>query len=206
MVHLVHHVSNISVAEQLQYFESISYIGIFIAVVLSGHVIPVPEDIIMIIVGYIAAVHVVHLSLAIAVSIVAIVLADFGLYYLSFHGSKFAAAFGKRIKTNILSWYMGHMKERTFRVVFLSRFVPGLRVVNPIVAGFVKIPPFTFLFYSFCSAVIYVPIMVLVGFFLHSKIIPLITVVESTRHVLFTIFIVAVGITILLVAKKKFFT
>ena len=195
----------VPVADQIQYFESISYVGIFIAVVLSGHIIPVPEDITMLIIGYIAATEVVRLSLAIGVAIVAITFADFGLYFLSLHGSKLTVFFKNKIKANIITWYTDQMKGHTFRVMFVSRFIPGLRFVNPLIAGVIKIHPLKFLLYSFCSACIYVPLMILIGFFFHSKIVPLVTAVESTRHILFVIFIVAVGVVGGIIAKKKFF-
>lgn len=198
--------SHISVAEQISYFENISYIGIFIAVAFSGHIVPVPEDVIFLLVGYIAAIRVVHLSYAIAVSIVAIVLADFLLYYLSYTGKKFAVSIEKRIKVNIFNKYVDLMNRRTFAVMFVSRFVPGLRVINPLVAGFVKINKTRFIVYSFISASLYVPLMILVGFFLHSKIITLITAVESTRRFLFIGIVVAIGVALTIFVNKKFFS
>jgi membrane protein DedA with SNARE-associated domain len=196
----------VSIADQIQYFESLSYLGIFLVVILSGYIIPVPEDIIMLIVGYIAAIHVVHLIPAIAISVIAITTADFGIYYLSLHGFKLAVSFEKRIKANIFNWYIGHMKERTFFVMLFSRFIPGLRIVSSLVAGMVKISPLKFFFYSFCSACIYAPFMILIGFFFHSKITPLLSAVESTKHVLFIIFVIAAGVGMAIFARKKFFT
>lgn len=193
-------------ADPIQYFEGISYLGIFLVVILSGYIIPVPEDIIMLIIGYIAAIHAVNLSIAIVVSVLAIIFADFALYYLSFHGFKLAVSFEKRIKANIVNWYIGHMKERTFLVMFVSRFIPGLRVVSPLVAGMIKISQPRFIFNSICSACIYVPLMILIGFFFHSKITPLISAVESTKHALFIILVVGIGLLTAVFARKKFFT
>lgn len=194
------------ITEQLHYFEGVSYLGILVAIILSGHVIPVPEDVIMFIAGYLSATNVLNLGLAITFCIAGVLLVDMSLYYLSFTGSKFAGSFGKKIKTHIFSWYTGNMKKRTFRVVFISRFIPGLRMVSPVVAGFSKIPPLKFFTYALVAACAYAPITVLIGFFLHSHITPLITMVETTRHALFVIFLVAVGVSITLFVRKKFFT
>lgn len=196
----------ISIADQLQYFESISYFGIFLAVILSGYIIPVPEDVIMFIVGYISAIHAVHLVPAVTISIFAIIVADYTLYYLSFRGFKLAVSFEKKIKASILNWYIARMKEHTFFVMFFSRFVPGLRVVSPLIAGMVKISHAKFLINSICSALVFAPLMILVGFFFHSKITPLIGAVESTKHILFIVFVIGVGLFAAVFARKKFFT
>lgn len=205
MVHLPHG-HGVSIQDQIEYFERISYLGIFLVVILSGYIIPVPEDIIMLIVGYIAATHVVHLIPATAISIIAIAVADFGIYYLSLHGFKLAVSFEKRIKANIFNWYIGHMKEHTFFVMLFSRFIPGLRVVSSLTAGMLKVSPLKFLTYSFFSACIYAPFMILIGFFFHSKITPLLTAVETTKHTLFIIFMIAASIAMAIFARKKFFT
>lgn len=196
----------ISVSEQMQYFESISYFGIFLSVILSGYIIPVPEDIVLFIVGYIAAIHAVHLVPAIAISIFAIIVADYTLYYLSFRGFKWAVSFEKKIKASILNWYITRMKEHTFFVMFFSRFVPGLRVVSPLIAGMVKISHAKFLLNSVCSAFVFAPLMILVGFFFHSKITPLIGAVETTKHALFIILVVSLGLLTAVFVRKKFFT
>ncbi len=190
----------------LQYFESLSYFGIFFAIALSGHVIPMPEEVILLIVGFIAASGIVKLPLAILVSVIGILVADIGFYFLSAEGAKLAVHFKSKIKTDIFDWYASHMKERTFLVMFLSRFVPVLRVVSPLVAGAVRINPPRFILFSFLSALVYVPIIVLIGFFFQSKITPLISAAQTTRHFLFLGLLVVTGVAVALVAKKKFFT
>lgn len=189
----------------IEFFESISYVGIFVLVALSGHVVPLPEDVVMLLTGYIAAIGIVKLPIALLVAFVAILIADFTMYYLSFTGTKFAMMIEQRIKTNLFSWYADKMRTRAFPMIFASRFIPGIRFLGPIIAGYVKLKPHVFLFYSFCSAIIYVPTLIIIGFIFHSKISPLLGVVESTRHIIFIVILVVLAILISVFVHRKFF-
>ena len=159
----------------------------------------------MLLTGYIAAIGIVKLPTVIVVALVAILCADFLLYYLSFTGTNFALMIERRIKANLFSWYASRMRKRAFPLIFISRFVPGLRFLGPIMAGYVKLKPLTFFFYSFCSSIIYVPLMITIGFLFHKRITPLLGVVESTRHVIFIIILVALTIGLSIFVHRKFF-
>lgn len=192
-------------SDPVQYFESISYVGVFFAVGLSGHVLPLPEDAVMLLTGYIAAQGIVFLPRVILVALVAILLADFGLYYLSYTGARIAAKIEARIKANLFSWYAERMKKHAFRFIFMSRFVPGLRFVGPVIAGYIKVRPATFFLYSFCSAIVYVPLMIMLGYIFHQKITPLLSVVESTRHVIFAVVLFVLSALVVTWVYRKFF-
>jgi membrane protein DedA with SNARE-associated domain len=194
-----------SFSDPVQYFESISYLGVFVAVGLSGHVLPLPEDAIMLLTGYIAALGIVKLPNVIAVAIVAILFADFCLYYVSYTGARIATKIEARIKANIFSWYADRMRKHAFRFVFISRFVPGLRFVGPVIAGYIKIRPLTFFLYSCCSAFIYVPTVITIGYIFDQKITPLLGVVESTRHIIFAVLLAVLTIGLVVWAYRKFF-
>jgi membrane protein DedA with SNARE-associated domain len=201
---MIHH--HLSVTEQIQYFENISYVGVFAIVLLSGYIVPLPEDIILPLVGYIAALGFVRLTFVTILSVVSIVLADFLLYYLSLTGKKVAIKLEAKIKASLFKWYIDMMTRHTFFVMFFSRFVPGLRFINPLVAGFVKISPAKFSLYTIVSASMYVPIMIFLGYFLSAHIAPLLTAVESVRHILIIAILVIVGVTIAFFVNKKFFS
>ena len=204
MWHVFRHI--VTFADPVHSFQNISYLGIFLVVALSGHVLPLPEDAVMLLIGYVSALGVVSFPLAILVAVIAILFADFCLYYLSYTGAHIAEKIERRIKANIFTWYSDRMRARAFQYIFISRFIPGMRFVGPVVAGYVKISPLRYIFYAFCSAVIYVPLMITIGFLFHEKITPLISVVESTRHVVFIVALAVLAVAISVVVYRKLFT
>ncbi|MEK7185178.1 MAG: DedA family protein [Patescibacteria group bacterium] len=166
---------------------------------------PLPEDVVMLLVGYISAVGIVKFPIAVLVAFVAILCADFALYYLSLTGTKFALMIERRVKANIFSWYADRMRKHAFPMIFVSRFIPGIRFLGPIVAGYVKLKPATFFLYSLCSAVVYVPITITIGFLFHEKITPLIGAVQSTRHAIFIVILLVLAIALSILVHRKLF-
>lgn len=192
------------IANYVQDLQSVSYIGLFLVIVVHRYVIPFPEDILLLLIGYVAGEEFFNVWGAIIVTIVGIVIADMSLFYLSLGGAKIAVRFERKIKVNIFDWYTARMKERSFTTIFISRFVPGFRMVIPLVAGFVKINPLKFGLYTSLSIVVYTPIVILVGFFFHSQVLPAISKLESIRHAPFVIFILIVGVWTFSFVHRRF--
>lgn len=195
-----------SVASQIQYIEHFSYLGIFVGVLLAGHIVPIPEDVVLLLSGYLVAIGYAKIFPMVLISIVAPILADAIFYWLSWTGNKFALGIEHKIKNNIFSTYKTLMERHTFFVVFFSRFIPGFRLASPLMAGFIKVPWWKFFSYNILSAVFYGPIFLLLGYIFHLKITPLIIAVESLRHFFSLGILVLLGILIAVVLSKKFFS
>ena len=63
--------------------EQYSYLAIFIFALFSGYFIPIPEEIILLITGYMARSHLIHLTPAIFVVVVAFIIGDNILFKLT---------------------------------------------------------------------------------------------------------------------------
>src|SRR2546423_1085303 len=101
----------------LAFVENLSYIGIFLAVGFSGYAIPIPEELILILGGYIAAEHIASLPLVIGVSVLGAIFGDMLIFYLSGHGSRFTHKYHKHVEKSHAGWYVRHMKENTFETI-----------------------------------------------------------------------------------------
>jgi membrane-associated protein len=186
----------------LAYVENLSYIGIFLSVAFSGYAIPIPEEIILILGGFLAAQGISSLPLVIIASVLGAVFGDSVIYYLSGHGSRFTQKYHKRVEKTHLGWYLRHMKENTWLTVFFSRFIVGMRFFNPLVSGLMKVKWKTFVSATSLSALIYIPIIVLVGFYSHHQINMIIHIARSIRHLLFILFTVGTAILIVLFIRN----
>jgi len=70
--------------------EQLSYGGIFLITFFSGYLIPVPEEIILLSIGYLSSVGSIHFGRAMLVSLLAIFASDCTLFYLVRHHNIFA--------------------------------------------------------------------------------------------------------------------
>ena len=56
----------------LNYLEQLSYVGLFLFVVFSGYLIPIPEEIMLLLLGYIAGVGIINIYTALAAGILGV--------------------------------------------------------------------------------------------------------------------------------------
>lgn len=181
----------------LQYVEHLSYIGIFLAVAFSGYAIPIPEEVILILGGFLAASGISNIFLVMLASFLGALCGDTLIYYLSGHGSRFTHQYHARVEKTHAGWYIRHMKKKPMQTIFFSRFIIGMRFLNPLVSGLLRIPWKKFVLATALSAIIYIPIIILLGFVFHNQINLLLHIVHSVREAI--IGAIIIGSVILIV-------
>ncbi len=179
----------------LSYVEHLSYIGTFFSVAFSGYAIPIPEELILVFGGFLSAQGISNLYAIMAVSILGAVMGDNLIYYLSSHGSRFTQKYHKKVEKSHAGWYMRHMRKNPASTIFFSRFIVGMRFLNPLVSGLMEIPWKIFFISSFLSACIYIPLIVFLGFYFHNQIHTVLHVMHSIKQ--FTIMTIIAGTLIL---------
>lgn len=185
-----------------QYVEHLSYIGFFLAVAFSGYAIPVPEEIVLLLAGYLAAEGIIHLPIVIIVCVLGAVFGDFVIYYLSGHGSRFTQKYHARVEQTHLGWYMRHMKENTAKTVFFSRFIVGMRFFNPLISGLMRVPADIFVLSTALSATIYIPIIIFLGYYFSSSINTVIHLAELFRETILLLLVAGSTFLILVLFKN----
>jgi membrane protein DedA with SNARE-associated domain len=170
--------------QSLQYIEHLSYLGTFFSVGLSGYVIPIPEEAILILSGYLAAQGITHLYAVMVVCVLGAIGGDSLIYYLSSHGSAFTEKYVHKIESSQMGWYMRAMRRDTMRTIFLSRFIVGMRFLNPLVSGLMKIPFQRFIVASAASAMIYIPCIIFLGYYFSSQINLVLHIAHSVREII----------------------
>ncbi len=181
----------------LSYVQHLSYIGIFVAVAASGYLIPIPEEIILILGGYLAAEHLSHLPLIMLASVLGAIAGDSVIYYLSGHGSRFTHKYHARVEASHVGWYIRHMRENPMRTIFFSRLIIGMRFLNPLVSGLLRVPWRKFLTATALSACVYIPIVIMLGFIFHTQINFVLHIAYSIRR--FVVALIAVGSAALII-------
>jgi membrane protein DedA with SNARE-associated domain len=163
----VHHFT--SVAKSLGYLSHLSYPQILLIILSSGHPLPLPEGVIFLALGILAAHGSGSLFGYVLISMLAMIVYDTTLFALAYFGSEIAAHMSTKIKSSWTDRYSGAGDKKVLFLTAVSHFVPGWRMLNPVLSAGIKIHPKKFFLYTLVSAVIYPPVYILIGFFLFKK-------------------------------------
>jgi membrane protein DedA with SNARE-associated domain len=140
---------------------------------LCGLGVPIPEDISLISAGYLAHLGTVDLHTVFVVCFAAVL-----------GGDSLAFGMGRIFGTRILASRFGHRyfnpkRQRRVRayfrtygskVVFIARFLPGLRFSIFLSAGMLHVRPYVFIVYDSMAALLSVPFLVYLAYYFGDKI------------------------------------
>lgn len=107
--------------------ENLSYIGTFVVMVLSGHLVPVPEEILLLLIGYSSGIGLSNVYITFAAASLGVIAGDAALFVLSRSGSRYVEKLKGKLNPAKTARYEKLMRAHTVKTIFLSRFVVGLR-------------------------------------------------------------------------------
>jgi membrane-associated protein len=167
------------------YINQFSYLAIFILTFFSGYIIPVPEEIVLIVIGYLASQNFISLPVAIIICIISLIASDNFVFRLCLTNNRYIKKMHDQVFRLRLMKYRAQMEKHIDKTIFYSRFTPFLRFVGPVLAATVKTPKKDFFVFNSFAVIIYAPILILVGFFFSAHISILISKIESVHQWIF---------------------
>ena len=189
----------------LSYIEQFSYFGIFILLALSGYIIPIPEEILLLLIGYAAGVGLNNIYITLIPAMLGVLAGDNILFWLSrYRGSKIIDRLKHKVRKHELAKYRHLMKKHIGKTIFIVRFIVGLRFFGPFLAGSMKIKWKTYQFYNLLAVFIYVPLLIFLGFHFHAQLALIITEVEIIRHLIFFAFLAVLVYLISIFLNKNY--
>lgn len=180
---------------------SLLYLTLFLVLIFSGLGLPVPEEVTLLIGGYLAYLDFISFWPAVYILIAGIIAADVTGYFLGrFAGEKAENYFIRYARiAKFLERARAAFTRHGEKVVIFSRPLLGVRVAVPILAGHFRMNFLKFLIYDALAAIPWTFFLVSLSYYLGSGL-ELITKVKEIKHAGFA----AVGIAILLYAAIKF--
>lgn len=163
---------------------TLSYVGIWGVSLLSNVVIPIPEEGVLLALGYLSGTGRVNGLILIPIVISALLTSDMIMYYLSKKGNKLISLFYNKLFASRLANKQDWMRAHIKKVIFFSRFLVQLRFIGPFMAGQMNVPPKTFILYDFLALLVYVPLFIFLGWFFHTKINLIIDGIGTVRNVI----------------------
>lgn len=158
-----------------------------------GFLIPLPQEAILLAIGYIFGDRHLSLPTAILASVFAVVVSDNIFYLLARVGSPLVTRLKRSLKPSIVEKYTRDMHAHPARTIFWVRFIPGVRVLAPLLSGLSRsVRLSTYELANAAAAIIYVPVYVILGYFFHGSITSLVDSVQEGQNAAFAIALVAV--------------
>ncbi|MEW5833781.1 MAG: DedA family protein [Lysobacterales bacterium 14-68-21] len=149
-------------------FAEHGYLSVFIALLLCGAGVPLPEDITLVAGGIIAGLGYANVHVMVGVTMVGVLVGDATMFMLGHH-------FGGRIlRLRLFAWLLPPARyakvQQKFerygnRLMFVARFLPGMRTAVFITAGAThRVSFWRFLLLDGLAALISVPLWVYLGY------------------------------------------
>lgn len=146
--------------------------GPFLLLVISGIGVPIPEDVSLVLAGILSAQYSINLPFIILMMYLAVFIGDCTMYALGrYYGP---TILGSRIGQKLFKPSRVQQVHSAFEkygsaVVFVGRFMPGLRSPLFLTSGSIKYPFGKFIFWDFAAASFSVPFWVYLGYWVWSK-------------------------------------
>ena len=187
-------------------FKEFTYLGIFVALLLRGLGFPIPEDVPLLIAGFLCAKGTCSVGLILAVSITGVFIADIICFSLGKH-------FGKQVhKIPILRRVITEKRlakaSRQYhlhgkKALVITRFLPGGKTPLFFMAGTLAIPFKKFFLIDFPCVVLNVLLLIAIGWFFGDHLDLIIDVFEKSKWFTLTALAAAAIILVSVAVIKK---
>jgi membrane protein DedA with SNARE-associated domain len=179
--------------EIIRHISTLSYVGIFGISFIANVLVPVPEEVIILAMGYVAGTGAINFWITLGVVIVGSLLSDMGMFWLSRHDNKWVKGFYTKIFSRVFPVDHEFLVQHSNKVIFLARFLVQLRFLGPFIAGQVKVPWKKFIAYDLAALLIYMPGLMWAGHYFAKRIDSVFAGVNQVKNII----IVIAGIMIL---------
>ena len=192
----------------MNYIVHFSYAAVFFVIILGSIGIPIPEELVLLIAGYLASLGVMNLFVVIGVAMLATTIADNISYWIGrrkgVHILRSSIAARLFFSPRRLAKLERHFARHGGKIVFFARFLLGFRMISFIMAGSSQMPWRTFQKYNLLGVAVWVPFVILVGYVLSSGFLIAWRYAEKAQYVILALIIVVViGYLFLRKFKKK---
>lgn len=184
----------------------LSYLGVFGISILAMVVLPFPEEITLLSLGYLAGIGVFHWALLIPVCMAGLFVSDLTIYLLARHGSKITTKAYQKMFAEKFDFLQDMNPEKLERIIIFSRFLIYFRFLAGFLSGYYKLSFKRFLSYELSALSVYVSLYILIGFFLRNQLERVILGIGVVQNIIIAILIIAIVFVVFRSLKRYFMT
>lgn len=187
------------------YLEEFTYTGIFLVLILAGFGLPFPEEIVLVLSGYLAFLNYTRFHLTLFVTLSGVLIGDVALFLLGKRWGKII------LKHHRLEWLFTRRRlaraRRFFfkygrRTIFIARFLSGIRAPVYLTAGTIGMRSKSFVIMDALAAIVSVPFFVFIGYFFGEDIDRIIRIVRRTEYFILVLLLI-IGIFVYLKLRSS---
>ena len=179
------------------------YLGIFLWFISIDQFTPIPEEITLVTIGYLAAHGLFDPLLAGIVSLSAFLCVDLAYFFLARSGNKLVKKIYGGKRRPLFHQYEVKIKDNFPKTLFVLCFIPRMRMFAPLLAGALKLSPRKFIFYDALGLFFFTAIYVSVGIFLHRSLRLIFGEEKIIVHFLFAGALIVLAVVFFVVIKKR---
>jgi membrane-associated protein len=201
----LHNLSVILATSEVQdYFSQFGYVGIFIWFITVDQIVPVPEEITLLIIGYFSSTGYLNPILSGVAAIAAFMTVDTVYFQLTKHGNKFVKKLTKRAESPAAKKYKSQLRQHMLKTLMILCFVPRMRLLGPVFVALSKLDFKKFLVFDAIGLSLFTAVYIGLGFFFHNRLTPLISGVKNSQNIIFIVAIVVmIGLSFVFFRRKK---
>ncbi|MGN1281711.1 MAG: DedA family protein [Succinivibrio sp.] len=192
----------------VEFFGSYGYLAVFACLVLCGLGVPVPEDITLVSGGVISGLDLANPHIMLVVGLVGVLFGDSTMFLAGrIFGYRIQRikTFRKIVTPQRFSHIQRKFKQYGLGLLFVARFLPGLRSPIYLVAGMShRISYITFIVMDGLAALISVPVWIYLGYFFADNLDILMSYVHDVQKVIYLALGLLVIVVLFVYLKKKF--
>lgn len=191
--------------EFVQQLGGLSYLGVFGISLLANVVLPFPEEITLLALGYLSGLGVFHMVFIIPIAMLGLFINDTLLYALSYKGSRITQLFYNKMFAKRFDFLQKLSdRKKLEQVIVIARFLPYFRFLAPFLSGHYKLSFKQFLHHEMISLSIYTTAFVFLGYFLRERIERVMDGIGVFQNITIGIVIIITGIIFFKLLKKYF--
>lgn len=188
------------------YFDTIGYVGILIWFLTIDQLTPIPEEISLITIGYLASKGILDPIWAGIISFFSLMLVDMIYYLLSKTGNRLTKKYFQRSKSKFIESYKEKLSNHMGKTVIALCFIPRMRFWNPILIGAMNLSLKRFVIYDAIGLFAFTAIYIALGMFFHVGLHRFVKEFEGLQNVIFISCLIVYFLIILWIVyhrKKK---
>ncbi|WP_367771139.1 VTT domain-containing protein [Flavobacterium sp. WC2421] len=184
-------------------YNPLSYFGIFIWFLFLDQLTPIPEEVTLLSIGYIAQHHVINPYYAGLSAFCGLTIIDNLFYWLAFSGNKLIDRFKNKIGEKMQKKYIDGMEKHSVRTLLLLSFIPKIRFFSPIFAGLFHVKWRTFFIVNGFGTLIFITLYIAAVMLFHNSLEYLLKELEFVRHFIFVLLMIVITIVLFFKFRKK---
>lgn len=184
------------------YIYHLSWFGIFLWFAFLEQLTPVPEEISLMTLGYIAITTSLNPLISGGVATIGLLTADNLLFYLSLKGNKLTRKLTDNTNTQLLDRLKRNLQHHAKKTLIIMALLPKLRFLSPVIASSAGISWKLFFFINSAATVFYVAVYMLIGILFHRQLGAVLHKVKLWQHIIFIGAMVGITVFLILTIRK----